>query len=366
MSKSEVNSSSLSRVERLIREQVLGLKAYQIADATGMIKLDAMENPYTWPDELRQQWLKRLEQAELNRYPDPKCTQLSETIRQVFGVSKDKQVLLGNGSDELIQIIINAVAKPGATVMSFSPGFVMYEFIAIYNRLQYAAVPLSADFDIPLAETLAQIARYQPAVIFIAYPNNPTGNLFDQKAIRTIIESAPGLVVIDEAYTSFAKTSFLEQLDNYENMLVLRTLSKMGLAGLRLGYLIGAAAWLDQLDKVRLPYNINILTQISAQFALENKSVLDSQTDLICQQRERLYQDMKKIDSLSIYQSQANFLMFRTAPGQAAKIHQRLLEQQVLIKNLSPAGGSLADCLRVTVGTEDENRLFLAALAKSL
>ncbi len=349
-------------IAKLIRAEVLSLKAYHVPDASGMIKLDAMENPYSWSAEIRRAWLNKLERAELNRYPDPSCKALVQKIKQTFEIAEGHEVLLGNGSDEIIHILINAIAKPGARVMSFEPGFVMYEYIALYNQLDYIKIPLSDQFQIDIELTLSEIEYYQPEIIFIAYPNNPSGNLFDDDSIKKIIEASQGLVIIDEAYAAFAKLSYMDKMSQYENLLVLRTLSKMGLAGLRLGYLSGNPAWISEFDKIRLPYNINVLTQLSAEFALDNKAILDQQTEQICFDRKTLYQQLVLIPELSVYPSDANFILFRTAEDQANDIHKYLIEKKILIKNLSNAGPQLKDCLRVTVGTADENQKFIEAL----
>jgi len=353
-------------IQSLIRTDVLKLKAYHVPNASDMIKLDAMENPYSWSPQLKAEWLQLLETAEINRYPDPHCHVLNQTLKHVFEIEPDQEVLIGNGSDELIHILINAVAKPGAKILSFDPGFVMYETIALYNQVEYIKLPLTSEFEIDLDLTLTMIEQHQPALIFIAYPNNPTGNLFEQAAITKIIEAASGLVVVDEAYTAFADSSFISQIKNYENLLVLRTLSKMGLAGLRLGYLVGSPEWINEFDKMRMPYNINVLTQLSANFALNNKAVLDEQTKQICHDREILLDDLYAFASLAVFPSLANFILFRTEQEDAGTVHQALLQQNVLIKNLSKAGPLLANCLRVTVGTAVENQQFLKALRSAL
>jgi histidinol-phosphate aminotransferase len=204
-------------------------------------------------------------------------------------------------------------------------------------------------------------------LIFLAYPNNPTGNLWERAAIESIIEAAPGLVVIDEAYGPFATDSFIGDLDRHPNLMVMRTVSKQGLAGLRLGLLCGDAGWLEQLDKIRLPYNINVLTQASARFAMEHIEVLEQQAAAIRRDREQLYRALAALDGVAVvYPSQANFILFRVGPGRGTVVFDGLREAGVLIKNLSPAGGLLADCLRVTVGTPDENARFLEALASVL
>lgn len=349
-------------IEHWVRPEIRALSAYHVADPGDCIKLDAMENPYRWPEALVNAWLERLRDAPLNRYPDPSAQRLQVRLREAMQVPQDMAMLLGNGSDELIQMIVQTVAAPGRVVLAPEPTFVMYRLIAQVFGLNFAGVPLTDDFALNVDAMLEAIDVHQPAVVFLSYPNNPTGNLFDADAVRRIITDAPGLVVVDEAYAAFAPDTFMNALADYPNLLVLRTVSKMGLAGLRLGMLAGAPAWLNEIDKTRLPYNINILTQLSAEFALEHRDVLDAQTTQIRSDRSVLLAELKTLPSLAVYPTQANFILFRTPTGRATAIFNALRERRVLIKNLSGAGGMLADCLRVTVGTPDENAAFLAAL----
>ncbi|MFK5913234.1 MAG: histidinol-phosphate transaminase [Woeseiaceae bacterium] len=347
------------KVKTFIRPEIRALSAYHVPDASDTIKLDAMENPYRWPDSLVNQWLDVMRDVELNRYPDPGARVLTEHLRKAMDVPNESKVLLGNGSDELIQMIMMAVAGNNHSVLSVEPGFVMYKMIATFLGMPYIGVPLNEDFSLDEDKLLSIIKKQQPAVIFLAYPNNPTSNLFDEQTIRNIIDAAPGVVVVDEAYHAFAEKSFMPMLNEYDNLLVMRTVSKMGLAGLRLGLLAGNVEWLNEFDKVRLPYNINILTQASAEFAIKNIDVLDTQTQQICHDREELFKQLSAIECLQAYPSQANFILVRVAEGQADRIFNSLKEQGVLIKNLNPAGGLLKDCLRITVGTAEENNKFL-------
>ena len=356
--------SLTEKVKVLVRPNIQALSAYHVPDSADTIKLDAMENPYRWPDDLVNQWLEVIREVELNRYPDPSARTLKKHLRESMGVPAESEVLLGNGSDELIQMIMMALAGKDAagknkSVLSVEPGFVMYKMIAKFMDMPYIGVPLNDDFSLDEETLLNEIKNTQPAVIFLAYPNNPTSNLFSEQTIRNIIEAAPGVVVVDEAYHAFSDKSFMPMLNEYDNLLVMRTVSKMGLAGLRLGLLAGKAEWLNEFDKVRLPYNINILTQASAEFALQNQHVLERQTQQICKDRETLFKALSQIKNITVYPSQANFILVRIADGLADNIFKTLKEQGVLIKNLNPAGGLLANCLRITVGTKNENETFL-------
>ncbi|MEJ2687983.1 MAG: histidinol-phosphate transaminase [Gammaproteobacteria bacterium] len=353
-------------VEHWIRPEIRDLSAYHVPDARGFIKLDAMENPYPWPPELVEQWLAALRSLSLNRYPDPSCRSLKARLRAAMGVPAGMDLLLGNGSDELIQMILMAVAGPGRSIVAPEPAFAMYRIIATLTGLAYVGVPLDGDFDIDLPAMEAALRAHTPAVVFLAYPNNPTGNQFSSERIERLIESAPGLVVLDEAYAAFARDSFMDALSRYDNLLVLRTVSKMGLAGLRLGLLAGPACWLEELDKVRLPYNINVLTQASAEFALAHREVLDAQTRQIREDRAGLLAALSRLPGVQPFPSDANFILFRVSQGRGEAVFQGLKARGVLIKNLSAMGGPLADCLRVTVGTPEENRAFLEALGETL
>ncbi len=351
----------------LIRPEIRALSAYHVPVAERLIKLDAMENPYGWPTELIDAWLATLRTVPLNRYPDPGAVRLKARLRETMAIPEGAGLILGNGSDELIQLVILALAAPGRVVLAPDPSFVMYRLIASFVGLRYVAVPLrAADFSLDRDAMLEAIERYQPVVIFLAYPNNPTGNRFAEQDVRRVIQAAPGLVVVDEAYFPFAEHSFLTSLLEFDQLLLMRTLSKMGLAGLRLGLLAGAPHWLDELEKLRLPYNINSLTQVSAEFALAQQTLLDEQARRIRADRAVLFTALNALPGITVFPSEANFILLRTPSGQADRLFELLREEGILVKNLSPSGGLLQDCLRVTVGTAEENQAFLAALAAAL
>jgi histidinol-phosphate aminotransferase len=322
-----------------------------------------MENPYAWPDPLRAEWAELARTLEVNRYPHPQAPALKEQLRVAMGVPAGAELLLGNGSDEIIQMIALALAGPDRVVLTVEPGFVMYRMIAVFAGMLYCGVPLHPDdFSLDRSALLEAIARHRPAVVFIAQPNNPTGNRFDEAALIEVIEAAPGLVVIDEAYAPFTDASLLPRVGEWPNLLVMRTVSKMGLAGLRLGYLAGPAEWLNEFDKVRLPYNINVLTQRAAELALRQKELLDVQTEAIRRERDRLHATLAAIDGVTPFPSEANFILLRVPAGRAKSIFEGLRARRVLVKNLDGAHPLLADCLRVTVGAPDENVAFVAAL----
>lgn len=366
--------SSLKNSLRLIRDIVRQSQAYHVVDASGLIKLDAMENPYTLPGDLKQQLQIRLAEAELNRYPDPSATALRKRLIQVMEVPEGKSIVLGNGSDELIQMLAMAVADHDSgrdvCLMSFDPGFVMYKIISDFAGVKYAGVPLTEKFTLDMDSTRLAIKQHQPAIIFIAYPNNPSANCYNEKDIEEIITLAPGMVVLDEAYHPFAQASFMHRLASYDNLLVMRTVSKMGLAGLRLGLLCGHPDIINEIDKIRLPYNINVLTQIAADFVLDNVDVLNQQAQAIREERGRLLAAMAAMPELEVFPSQANFILFRVLGNannnSANDVFESIKQSGVLIKNMKAVDGLLKNCLRVTVGTPDENTAFMSALNKAI
>jgi len=352
-------------IRTLVRPAVQAMRAYHVPPARGLVKLDAMENPYVWPPAVREQWLDALRHAEINRYPDPQAAELKQALRRSQALPETAELLLGNGSDELIQLLGMALGGQSRTVLSPGPSFAMYRLIAGFTGMDFVEVPLrDEDFALDMPAMRAAIAEQQPAIIYLAYPNNPTGNVFDAEQVREILELAPGVVVVDEAYHAFCGESFVDQVVEQPQLLVMRTLSKMGLAGLRLGYLVAHPAWIRELEKCRLPYNINVLTQCSTEFALNNAALLQEQTARIRADRELLFAQLERLPVVArVWPSRANFLTFRTRPGTAATIHAALRDAGVLIKCLDGSHPLLHDCLRVTVGSPEENRAFLDALA---
>lgn len=351
----------------LVRPAVRRLSPYHVPDPGDLVKLDAMENPYPWPGELTGDWLECLRGVQINRYPDPAARRLKSRLRQVMNVPDGAELLLGNGSDEIIQLILLSLSGPGRVVLAPEPSFVMYRLLAIAAGMEYVGIPLQAsDFALDVPALLEAIGRHKPSVLFLAYPNNPTGNLFSSDQMRTILEASPGLVVIDEAYTPFALQSFLGDLPGEGRLLVMRTVSKIGLAGLRLGWLAGHPGWIREFDKLRLPYNINVLTQLSAEFALAHADVIEADTARIRRDRDSLYAEMCTVEGIKVWPSRANFILFRMPEGRADLVHESLKRSGVLVKNLNGSSPLLRDCLRVTVGKAEENRAFLDALRAAL
>jgi len=348
----------------LVREEILALKAYHVPAADGMIKLDAMENPYRLPEPLREEVGRLVATLPINRYPDPAAPELKARLRATFGIPEDCGLLIGNGSDEIIQIVAHALARPGAVLLAPEPAFAMYRINAVIARMRYVGVPLNRDFTLDPARFLDAIAAHRPAVIFIAYPNNPTGNLFPEDEVERIIAAAPGLVVLDEAYHVFAGKTFMRELGRFPNLMVMRTVSKLGLAGVRLGYAAARPEWIRELDKVRSPYNVSVLAQAVAERLLAHIAVLDGQAESIKAERESMLGRLRDLRGVEAFPSDANFILVRVPDADA--VDARLKSRKILVRNFHGSHPLLANCLRLTVGTPGENALVLAALAESL
>jgi len=343
----------------MIRSDIKALTAYHVPDGAGLIKLDAMENPYPLPDALRDDWSSRISGLDINRYPDADMHELRHAIAKLDGLSDD-QVLLGNGSDEMIQMLL--ISASNGTCVVPRPTFVMYEIIARWLRRPVAIVPLTRDFALNAEGFLRASSLEKTAITFLSCPNNPTGNMWPRSAIRQISDKFKGLLIIDEAYRPFADDTHVDMIK--PNVIVLRTFSKLGLAGLRLGYALGHPDTIAQLNKVRLPYNINSLTQASACFFLKHRDVFDEQAGKIRDERSRVAQALENMEQVSVYPSQANFLLLRVPDANAA--FSGLKQRGVLIKNMHDAGGLLENCLRVTIGLPEENNQFLSSLKEIL
>lgn len=351
---------------QVIRPDVRAQHVYHVPDSAGFVKLDAMENPYTWPDALRAAFAQRLAAVDLNRYPVPSYTALKQAICAKLGVPAGYGVVLGNGSDELISMLAMACAQPGATVLAPVPAFVMYALSAQNAGMRFEGVPLREDFALDMPAMLAAIAQHRPAVLFLGYPNNPTGNLYPAEEIDALLAAMDGvgLVVVDEAYQPFAQRSYMERLPHFPHLLVMRTVSKLGLAGIRLGYMSAHPALLAELDKVRPPYNINVLTEAAALFALDHLDVLDEQARLLREERTRLADTLAAMPGVTVFPSAANFLLLRVPDS--ADVFDKLLARRILVKNLGKMHPRLANCLRVTVSTPQENARFTEALQAAL
>ncbi len=356
-----------ARIRNTVRQDVQSMHAYAIQPSAGFIKLDAMENPYTLPPELQRELGERLGRAAINRYPAQCVADVALALAKHVDLPAGCKLIIGNGSDELIDILSVACNVPGATVLAPLPGFVMYEVSAKLRGLQFVGVPLTADFELDEAAMLAAIVQHRPAITYIAYPNNPTANLFDDATIDRLVAAVGaqnGLVVFDEAYQPFAARSWMQRMAAHDHVLVLRTLSKFGLAGVRLGYLCGAAALVDEIDKVRPPYNVSVLNAEAALFALEHAAEYARQAALLCSERERLQAALRNMPAVHAWPSEANMILVRVPDAKRA--FDGMKARGVLVKHIAGLHPLLANCLRLTVGTPTENDTMIRALQESL
>ena len=355
------------KLKKLIRQDVQSMHAYAVQDSAGMVKLDAMENPHRLPAALQAQLGQRLGALALNRYPDGRVNDLRRALADYAQMPAGFDIMLGNGSDELISLLAMACDVQGSAVLAPVPGFVMYGLSAQLQGLRFIGVPLTADFELDEAAMLDAIAKERPSLIYLAYPNNPTANLWDDAVIERIIQAAGqlgALVVMDEAYQPFSSKSYRDRLTRHSHVLLLRTLSKFGLAGVRIGYLMGPAALVAEIDKVRPPYNISVLNYECALFALEHRDEFAGQARTLVAQRTALFEALQALPGVKAWKSDANMMLVRVAD--AAKTFEGMKSRGVLVKNVSKMHPLLAGCLRLTVGTADENTQLLQALEKSL
>ena len=357
-------SATLDRlIATRIRQDVQSMHAYAIQDSRGMVKLDAMENPHRLPPSLQKELGERLAAVALNRYPGERIDELRSALARHARLPAGFGLMLGNGSDELISLLALACDVPGATILAPLPGFVMYAMSAQLQGLKFVGVDLTPDFELDEKAMLDAVALHQPAIVYLAYPNNPTANLWNDDTIEKIVQAAPGLVVLDEAYQPFASRSYLDRVTRHEHVLLMRTLSKFGLAGVRIGYMMGPEQLVAQIDKVRPPYNVSVLNAEAALFALEHEDVFVAQATELKRERGRIQKALQEMGVKS-WPSDANMVLVRVADP--VRSFEGMRARKVLVKNVSKMHPLLAGCLRLTVGTADENTQMLAALQATL
>jgi histidinol-phosphate aminotransferase len=357
------NDARAACIAATIRADVRALTHYSVPHAQGWIKLDAMENPYALPDVVRDALSAALAAVPINRYPDAAALACRLALRKSLGLDERFGIVVGNGSDELIQIITTAVATPGAVVLAPEPSFVMYRRNAIAAHARHVGVPLQADFRLDLEAMLRAIERERPALVWLAYPNNPTGNLFDVADVERIVRATPGLVAIDEAYYAFADASFLPRVLEFPNIVVVRTVSKIGMAGLRLGYALGHPDWIDEFEKIRPPYNVNSLTQAALPVLLAHADAFAQQALAIRRERHRVDRALAAFPGVCTFATQTNFVLARVPDASAW--FATLRDARIVVKNLDGWHPLLAGCLRITVGTPAENDALLGALDRA-
>lgn len=366
-----MNAMTTTNPLQHIRQDIQSMHAYAIQDSTGMVKLDAMENPFSLPPELQKALGERLGAVAINRYPGARIEDLKQELAQYVNLPEGCALMLGNGSDELISLLAMGCDMPGASILAPLPGFVMYAMSAQLQGLAFHGVDLTPDFELDEAAMLAAMRAHKPTITYLAYPNNPTANLWDADVIRRLIAEAAtygGLVVMDEAYQPFSSHSWLDEIRAHPaanaNVLLMRTLSKFGLAGVRLGYMVGPRALVHEIDKLRPPYNVSVLNAECALFALEHAQVFAQQAATIRSERERLIAALASMPGVQPFPSQANMVLVRVPDAQRA--FEGLKARGVLVKNVSKMHPLLGNCLRLTVGTPDENVQMIDALRSQL
>ena len=360
-------TSLAQRIARVIRQDVQSTHGYAIQPSAGLIKLDAMENPFRLPPELQRELGDRLARVAINRYPVQSTVDVVAALSRYVQLPAGCKMMLGNGSDELIDMLSVACNVAGATLLAPEPGFVMYRMSAQLRGLRFVGVPLTPDFELDEPAMLAAIEHERPALTYIAYPNNPTANLWSDATIDRIVDAVAaqeGLVVFDEAYQPFSSRTWLQRIAAHPHVLVMRTLSKFGLAGVRLGYLCGHATLIDEVEKVRPPYNVSVLNAEATLFALDHADEYARQAALLREQRERLQVALRALPAVRPYPSEANMILVRVPD--AARAFAGMKARGVLVKNISSLHPLLANCLRLTVGTADENTRMIDALGASL
>ena len=356
--------SLADRMKKTMRHDVQSMHGYAVQPSAGMVKVDTMENPFRLPEPLRRALGERLAQVALNRYPAERGDVLRAALAAHAGMPEGCDIMLGNGSDELISMLALACDVPGATVLAPLPGFVMYELSAKLQGLKFVGVPTTPDFELDLPAMLAAVHEHQPAIVYLAYPNNPTANLWNDAAIDAIIDAAPGLVVMDEAYQPFAARDSMHRLKRHPHVLLMRTMSKFGLAGVRIGYLMACRELIAEIDKLRPPFNISVLNCEAALFALEHADEYARQAAVIRAERDKLQSQLRDMPEVRAFPSEANMILLRVPDAKRA--FDGMKARGVLVKNISGLHPLLANCLRITVGTPDENILTMNALKASL
>jgi histidinol-phosphate aminotransferase len=356
------------RIRAVIRQDVQSMHGYAIQPSAGFVKLDAMENPFRLSPALQAELGARLGAVALNRYPAARIDDVVQALGRHVDLPEGCSLILGNGSDELINLLALACDIPGAKILAPLPGFVMYEMSARLQGIPFIGVPLTAGFELDEPAMLAAIAEHRPSLTYIAYPNNPTANLFDEAVVERIVavvgEQGHGLVVFDEAYQPFSSRTWMQRMAREPHVLVMRTLSKFGLAGVRLGYLAGAKTLVDEIDKVRPPYNVSVLNAEATLFALEHADDYARQAAIIRIERDRLQAALHTMPGVTPFPSDANMILVRVPDSKRA--FEGMKARGVLVKHVAGLHPLLANCLRLTVGTPDENTLMIDALKASL
>jgi histidinol-phosphate aminotransferase len=343
-----------------VRKQVIKVPAYTLRAFRAEVKLNQNENPYDYPDHLKDETIRRFRERKWSRYPDFVPDSLRSQLAQYLGWRKDG-VLVGNGSNELLQATLMTLVCNRTKVALPSPTFTVYGLISTVLGASVINIPLNPDMSFDVDALIEKSTAARAKILVICTPNNPTGSVLGEDGIKRILENFPGHVLLDEAYHEFCGRTAFKFLETYPRLIITRTFSKaMAMAGLRVGYLMAHEDLTEQISKAKLPYNINQFSLLAAQVALENMGQFRPSIDAIISERERLRREMSQIPSIRLFPTGANFFLFEV-PIPPRVIFEKMYGEGILIRDVS-SYPMLSRCLRVTVGTRAENDRFLAAL----
>jgi len=355
----------MKKDKKYYRDSLRELKPYDPHEVPYKIKLNANENPYGLPEEIIEEILRKAKNLEYSRYPNANSVKLSEIVSSFWGLTRDN-IVIGNGSDELIDYLIKAFSEKGRRIITTAPSFAMYEIYSIINGANFIQIPLSqSNFSLNEDKVLEEAKKEDSSIVFIAYPNAPTGNYFAEEKIIKIIEESGCLVVVDEAYYEFGEKTFLPLISQYDNLVILRTFSKSySLASLRVGYLLSNPEIINEVRKVKSPFNVNTFSQLAAQVVFENKEILKDSIKKIIEEREKLIKRINEFPPFKAHLSQTNFVLVEVGSKESTDlVYNSLLEQGILVQTVSDSVFSgTRYFLRITVGNKEENDILLKGL----
>ena len=349
-------------INRYISERALRLESYKAEPNAQGIALDKNEIPWGLNDNVEEALIKRLKALRLNRYPDNDYANLKKAISKYTSVDT-RSICIGNGSDELIHMALQAFTDPGDIIAVQNPTFPMYKVYGTICGVRVWEYNLDGNFEMKSDEFINCIQREKPRIVFLCNPNNPTGIKLELQEIEEILKRIDGIVIVDEAYFEFSGLTAAGLLPGYENLIILRTFSKaLGLAGLRVGYMLASPAVISCFERVRPPFNVNTFAQAAAVEVLEDMGKVTERVEIIKGERKRLTALLKGLRGLQCFESWSNFILFRS--GSTGKIYERLQEAGIYVRNFS--NPVLKDCLRVTIGSPSENDSFYEAVKEVL
>lgn len=355
----------MKKNKKFYRNNLKELKPYDPHEVPYKIKLNANENPYGLPEEIIEEILSKAKNLEYSRYPNANSVKLSETVSSFWGLNRDN-IVIGNGSDELIDYLIKAFSEKGRRIITTAPSFAMYKIYSIINGSIFVQIPLGQNnFSLNEDKILEEAKKEDSSIVFIAYPNAPTGNYFAEDKIIKIIEESGCLVVVDEAYYEFGEKTFIPLISQYDNLVILRTFSKAySLASLRVGYLLSNPEIINEIRKVKSPFNVDTFSQLAAQVVFENKEILKNGVKKIIEEREKLTNRINELSPFKAHPSQTNFVLVEVGSKENSdSVYNNLLKQGILVQTISdPAFSTSRYFLRITVGNEEENDILIKGL----